>query len=265
VLGAGSVRRGIAVTAIAALTGLAVGCGDTSSSSDEDAAPFPVYDWVPSGSIDPGPGDAGPCRQVLLVGDSLAGETAASLRQAYDDHGYCAEVIDTAVSGTAPASYHPSGTWTEVFRLQLATAAPDFVVSFFTGNGGARLQPANFDETEAMIALARQDDVPIYWVLPPLSAYPCDWDAPLRQEGYRTYRKWVMEHLPGEVPTIDGNVLTPEADADSGLEGYNDSLRVDDEERVVRDFDCVHLRDAGAALVAYEIVYSTGDEWRAEG
>jgi hypothetical protein len=32
-------------------------------------------------------------------------------------------------------------------------------------------------------------------------------------------RKWAMDHLPDRVPTIDGNVLTPEATADAGFEG----------------------------------------------
>ena len=252
------------MTAVAALLLAACGSSDPSPRA-ASAGSFPVYDWEPSGEIPPGPGAAGACRKVLVVGDSLAVETAPFLQRRYDRSGYCAEVVNEAVSGSAPASYHPDGKWTDEFRMQLAEHRPDLVVSFFNGNGGAALQPANYDATTALIAIAAEHGVPMYWVLPPQSAYLCDWDEPDNRDGYLAYRRWVTSNVPGQAATVNGNVLTPNAGPSSGREGYNDTLRIGDEEEVVRDFDCVHLTDPGAAVVAHEIVFSTHGEWAVPG
>jgi hypothetical protein len=234
-LGSGTVLLGAAL--------LAVGCGTSESRGDERAAaaPLPVYDWEPSGDIEHGDGALGTCRRVLLIGDSLAVQTAPFLQQIYDGYGYCAEVINAAVNGSAPATTSASGTRTDVFRYELALHQPDLVVAFFNGNGGLAQQRENAEATLAMIEVAKAHDAPMYWVLPPFSMVNCDSDHQ-RRDGFRRYRRWVMEHLPELVPTIDGNVLTPEAAAGSGLEAYNDTLRVDGVKRLVRDPDCVHPR-----------------------
>jgi hypothetical protein len=253
------------MVAAAVLLGAACGGSGSSAPDREATAAFPVYDWRPSGAIDPGPGPTGACRVVLLVGDSLAGEIAPFVQATYVRSGYCALVLDEAVPGSAPAGYHPTGTWTTAFRNLLGLHQPDLVVSFFSGNGGPTLQHENFDESLAIIDAAEAEDVPIYWVLPPLSSFPCDWDSSIERNGHRTYRRWVLTNIPGRVPTVDGNVLTPRATPTSGREGYNDTLRVDGEERVLRDPDCIHLTDAGAELIAHEVVRSTSGAWTARG
>jgi hypothetical protein len=226
---------------------------------------YPVYDWSPPGAIPPPGTDE--CKRVLLVGDSLAVQVSRYLERYFELYGYCAEVTEDVINGSAPADYDgdglsDDGTWSQRLFRDISEHDPDLIVSFFNGNGGPALQSANRAETQAMVSLAATAGVPLYWVLPPLGAILCQWDSPENADGYRAYRQWVHETIPTLVPTtVNGNALTPSASPTAGPEAYNDRLRIDGEEETVRSFDCLHLVARGAEVLAYEVIFATQGAW----
>jgi hypothetical protein len=237
---------------------------------DDDPPPgpsqYPVYDWIPGPIQRPGSDE---CKRVLLVGDSLAVQVSNYLERYFDLYGYCADVTEDVINGSAPADddgdgLSDDGTWSQRLARDIAERDPDLIVSFFNGNGGVALQPANRVETEAMVSVANAAGIPLYWVLPPLSAILCQWDSPENIDGYRSYRTWVHETIPTLVPTtVNGNALTPVASPTSGAEAYNDRLRIDGKEETVRSFDCLHLVARGAEVLAYEVIFATQGAWGA--
>jgi hypothetical protein len=256
----------------------------------------PVPLWVPSGPINPAPNRT--CKSILIVGDSVAGQTEAVLASVYQANGYCVTLEREAVAGTSPAFYSFNGptttttgptptttgstttTWTQRLQVLLTGGTRyDAVVAFFQGNGtgssqdaDAELQP-NATETVNMIDETAAAGVPMYWTYPMLSAAGCLWTASLNTNGYEAYREWVDTQLPALRPgvvRINANVLTPNATLTRrGPNSYSDTLQFPTGSqpvpaggtKTVRLSDCLHLAGPGPDVAAYEIVHATQGLW----
>jgi len=199
-------------------------------------------------------------------------QTAAQVQPLYTSDGFCAQVDNEAVNGTAPAYYPGVGTWTQRLQTLLSTTHYDAVVAFFQGNGSSStpensdaLLAANETETLNMVDAAKAAGVPLYWSDPMLSAFLCQWGASFNANGYEAYRQWVTTELPALRPGlqwVNENVLTPAASpTQRGPATYNDSLSFTSGVQKVRVADCLHLADQGPSVAAYEIVYATQGLW----
>jgi hypothetical protein len=235
--------------------------------------PPPVPAWQPSGQIATAPAGA-PCKNILLVGDSVANEIqnpTPQLTNLYTQNGYCVHLTDASIPGSSPASDNVDGqTWTVHLQGLLSAQSYDAVVVFFQGNGTEvvnALPPssnadatlaANEAESTNIVNLVQSSGAMLFWVNPPLSAFFCEWTAAFNVKGYEAYRQWVDQSLPASIPRIDGNVLSPLASSTArGPDGFDYDLSFSGEPVAVRQSDCLHLQGNGPFVLATEIVYTT--------
>ena len=235
------------------------------------AAPRPaVPEYAPSGRI--ARPASGECKSVLLAGDSLMLQARKQLKVAFADHGYCARVKVLGVPGSAPAGqlatwmHGRPGPWTDLLGELLDQHHYDAVVAWFQGNTGQVTTEQNIAHSYAMVEVAKEHGVPMWWTLPPLGAAGgCDWASGYTLDGYERYREFVFNELVPNtgVKTVNGNVLTPFAGpGQQGPADYNDELRLPNGKvAVVRDQDCLHITGRGGEVYAREVVIALQGLW----
>jgi hypothetical protein len=226
--------------------------------------------YVPSAKLDPPA--SGECKSVLLAGDSLMLQARNALQTVFADHGYCADVRVLGVPGSAPAGQLATwmqgrqGPWTDLLRESLDQRHYDAVVAWFQGNSGQVTTDQNMEHSYAMVDVAKEHGVPMWWTLPPLGAAGgCNWSDPYTLDGYERYRTFVFNDLVPDtgVKTVDGNVLTPLAGpSQQGPAEYNDQVRFPNGKvELVRDPDCLHLTGRGGELYAREVLIALQGLW----
>ena len=229
-----------------------------------------IPEYAPSGRIRPPASSE--CKSVLVVGDSLLGQAQEQVKSVFGDRGYCAHVDVYGIPGSAPAgqlkvfALEVPGPWTQLLRQFLDEKHYDAVVAWFQGNTGSVTTEQNMQDSYAMLEVAREHGVPMWWTLPPLgAALGCNWSSPYSLDGYERYRAFVFNELVPNtgVKTINGNVLTPLAGpTQEGPDGYTNEVRLPNgKAALVRDADCLHLAGRGADLYARELLYALQGLW----
>jgi hypothetical protein len=229
-----------------------------------------IPEYTPSGTIRP-PASA-ECKSVLVVGDSLLGQSQNQVKAIFGDHGYCADVDVYGIPGSAPAGQLKvygtdiPGPWTDLLRKFLDERHYDAVVAWFQGNSGEVSTQQNMEQSYAMVEVAKEHGVPMWWTLPPLgAALGCNWSTPYTVDGYERYRTFVFDELVPNtgVKTVDANVLTPLAGPrEAGPEGYSSEVRLaNGGVALVRDADCLHLAGRGGDLYAHELLFALQGLW----
>jgi hypothetical protein len=229
-----------------------------------------IPEYAPSGTIRPPA--SGECKSVLVVGDSLLGQSQEQVKAVFGDRGYCADVDVYGIAGSAPAgqlkvfAVDVPGPWTDLLGQFLDKRHYDAVVAWFQGNTGTVTTEQNAQQSYAMVEVAKEHGVPMWWTLPPLgAALGCNWSNAYTLEGYERYRAFVFNELVPNtgVKTVNGNVLTPLAGpAQEGPAGYSNQLRLPNgRPAVVRDADCLHLAGRGPDLYARELLFSLQGLW----
>lgn len=209
---------------------------------------------------------------MLVVGDSLLGQSQKQIKATFGNHGYCADVDVYGIPGSAPAgqlrvfAVDLPGPWTELLRQFLDERHYDAVVAWFQGNTGAVTTEQNMQHSYAMLEVAKEHGVPMWWTLPPLGAAGgCNWSDPYTLNGYERYRAFVFNELVPNtgVQTVNGNVLTPLAGStQQGPAGYSNQVRLPNGKvAVVRDADCLHLAGRGGDLYARELLFALQGLW----
>ena len=224
--------------------------------------PFPGL----GGTITPYTGSD--CKTVLVAGDSLAAQLGESLKDELATSGRCADVVNDAVAGTSVGDWAPGGV--DDLGHFLDTVHPDLVVIHFIGNEGTAgpqwddpnyIADAAADATQ-IINEAKSRGIPIYWVLPPIAAWNCDFtqQSALRFVEWEHWVASTASGLTGE-PLVDWHLPF-------GGDHYSAAFTFPSGVQVVRAPDCVHFDFTpgnGQVIAADATVLAIEDQWTESG
>jgi hypothetical protein len=236
-------RRALAAL-VAGLAVVAAGCF-ASPPPTPDAPAFPGYPVIP-------PYSGSQCKTVLLVGDSImtpVGNVGDVLQQS----GRCANVVNAAVNGSAPAGTLQGVDWSTRLQSLIDQYHPQIVVMAFVGNG--------FDGTNDAAWLAQlQAGIANLVNIAKVSGVPYVAIAPVAQPaaanlvGMNEFIDWEMgATIPGATK-VDLNPYLAPGDK------YSQFLTFPDGVKQVRN-DQIHFSDLGASIAGYVIAAAIAPEW----
>ena len=193
-----------------------------------------------------------------MVGDSIAHGVAPYLAGALRDSGRCADVTDRSIPGSS------IGDTLNQMDTFLAESTPNIVLVHHIGNPGVS-GPAWEDPN--YLKLASQDALKIidkahavgahvYWALPPLGAWRCEWDT-LNAKRWRQWESWIDSDLTDARP----EVTVVDWRSPFGGDDYSQAFTFDDGVHDVRWPDCVHFSEFGSQLAAQATAVALQDEW----
>jgi len=223
---------------------LAAGCFAAPSPSPS-GPPFPGYPSIPhySGSQ---------CKTVLLIGDSLM-TPVTNVQDVLQQSGRCANVINAAVNGSAPAGTLQGVDWSTRLQGLIDQYHPQIVVIQFVGNGfdgtndAAWLSQLQTGITD-LVNIAKVSGVP-YVALAPVAQ-----NAAPNLVGMNEFISWELNAtIPGATKIDLNPYLAP---------GYlyTEYLTFPEGVMKVRN-DLVHLSDLGASISGYVIAAAIAPEW----
>ncbi len=230
---------------VAAFLLLAAGCFAGPPSGPPSAPSFPGYPSIPAYS-------GTQCKDVLLIGDSLMAPVS-NVRDLLQQSGRCANVVNAAVNGTAPAGTLQGVDWSTHLPELIAQHHPQIVVIQFIGNGFDGMNDAAWlAQLEAAITnlvdIAKQSGVP-YVALAPVVP-----NAAANLVGMNEFVSWELNAtIPGATKIDLNPYLAP------GYQ-YAEYLTFPEGVLKIRN-DLVHLSDLGAQISGYVIAAAIAPEW----
>ncbi len=237
-------RRPLRVLLVGFLV-LAPGCFAGPSSPLPSGPPFPGYPSIP-------PYSGSQCKTVLLVGDSLM-TPVTNVGDVLQQSGRCANVVNAAVNGTAPAGTLEGVDWSVRLQQLIDQHHPQIVVIQFVGNGfdgtndAAWLAQLQAGMTN-LVDIAKQSGVP-YVALAPVVP-----NAAANLVGMNEFISWELNaNIPGATKIDLNPYLAP------GYQ-YTEYLTFPDGVKKVRN-DLIHLSDLGASISGHVIAAAIAPEW----
>ncbi len=224
---------------------MAAGCVAAPPPPPPSAPPFPGYPSIPLYS-------GNQCKTVLLIGDSLM-TPVSNVQQVLEQSGRCANVINAAVDGTAPAGNLQGVNWSTRLQGLIDQHHPQIVVIQFVGNG--------FDGTNDAAWLAQQQagiinlvDIAKASGVPYVAIAPVVPNAAPNLVGMNEFISWELNaNIPGATKIDLNPYLAP------GYQ-YTEYLTFPEGVLKVRN-DLVHLSDLGASISGYVIAAAIAPEW----
>jgi hypothetical protein len=236
-------RRAFRVVLVGTLL-LAAGCF-AAPPPPPSAPSFPGYPVIPSYS-------GTQCKTVLLIGDSLM-TPINNVQDVLQQSGRCANVVNAAVLGTAPAGNLEGVNWSTRLQGLIDQHHPQIVVMQFIGNGfdgtndAAWLSQLQTGITD-LVNIAKASGVPYVAVAPVVQ------NAAPNLVGMNEFISWELNaDIPGATKVDVNPYLAP------GYQ-YTEYLTFPEGVLKVRN-DLVHLSDLGASISGYVIAAAIAPEW----
>jgi hypothetical protein len=251
-------RRGAALVVVAGIAGIVVLASACFSPPPPPPPPFPGL----GGTITPYTGSE--CKTVMVAGDSLANQLGLSLQSRLEASGRCANVVNESVASTSVGDWAPGGS--DDLRRLLDAVHPDLVVVDFIGNEGQAgpqwddpnyLADAAADAT-AIINAAKSRNIPIFWVIPPIAAWNCNFTQ-LSAQRFQEWEQWIVANA----GALTGNPLV-DWRRPFGGEQYSSSFTFTMGVEEVRAPDCVHFDFTpgnGQIIAADATVLAIEQQW----
>jgi hypothetical protein len=240
-------RRAFGLFLAATLALVAAGCvaAPPPPPPPSSAPSFPGYPGIPSYS-------GTQCKTVLLIGDSLM-TPVGNVQEVLEQSGRCANVINAAVGGTAPAGNLQGVNWSTRLQGLIDQHHPHIVVMQFVGNGfdgtndAAWLAQQQTGITD-LVNIAKASGVP-YVAIAPV--------APPAATNLLYMNEFLMWQLNANIPGATKIDLNPYL---SPGYKYTEYLTFPEGVLKVRN-DLVHLSDLGASISGYVIAAAIAHEW----
>jgi hypothetical protein len=207
-------------------------------------------------------------KTVLLIGDSLMGQTALFIADTLAQHQLPFVIENRARGGSVVTPGTAAGIdWANDLPAILDAVHPDLVVAHFIGHGDSPEHPVGspgwqpWAETNVLkIAdevLSR--GIPLYWVVPPVTAWNCTWDLGQTLTVYKAMADWYRTGLVAQRPAIHlvdwRTPISPDETRFQSLDFGPYGIQA------VRPGDCVHLTPLGAQIAADATVAAIRPEW----
>ena len=226
---------------------LAAGCfaAPTPPPPSPSGPPFPGYPSIP-------PYSGSQCKTVLLIGDSIM-TPVNNLGTVLQQSSRCANVINAAVNGTAPAGTLGGVNWSTRLQELIDQHHPQIVVIQFVGNGFDGTNDAAWlSQLQSgiinLVDIAKVSGVP-YVAIAPVA-------APLAPNlvGMNQFISWELNAIIPGATKIDLNpYLAP------GYQ-FTEFMTFPEGTRRVRN-DFVHLSELGAFISGFVIAAAIAPEW----
>ena len=223
---------------------LAAGCFAAPSPTPSGPA-FPGYPSIPhySGSQ---------CKTVLLIGDSLM-TPVTNVQDVLQQSGRCANVINAAVNGSAPAGTLQGVDWSTRLHGLVDQHHPQIVVIQFVGNGFNGTNDADW-LAQQQAGIVNLVDIAKAIGVPYVALAPVAQNAAPNLVGMNEFISWELNAtIPGATKIDLNPYLAP---------GYlyTEYLTFPEGVMKVRN-DLVHLSDLGASISGYVIAAAIAPEW----